>query len=222
MANVNVGVPDDIALKNISELAQGSGTYTVPDGVYRLHVKVKAGGGGGGGCGTGVASSAAGCGGGEGGEAEVVVDVQPGDEFPYVVGAGGGGGASGGGNGSSGGNSTFGSPSICTATAGAGGSFVAAGSTINAILGGDSGIGTVGDVLRAGAPGGACFVLSGIAALAGYGGGPGGVGRNTSGAGNAGKNWGGGGAGACSENNGGSFAGGDGKAGRIVVYEYGA
>lgn len=91
-----------------------SGNFTVPNGVYRIHVFVK-GGGGGGGNGRGNSSGAFG-GGGRGGLAgmgHIFLDVLPGGVIPVTVGAGGG-------SVTSGGTTSFGA--AISATGGSGGS----------------------------------------------------------------------------------------------------
>lgn len=79
----------------------GSGTFTVPEGVFVLQRLLMAGGGGGGGSFRG--------GGGGGGAVDLYIDVPvtPGEGIPYSVGQGGAGGTDGN-PGSNGGDTTFG------------------------------------------------------------------------------------------------------------------
>ena len=99
----------------------GSGTFTVPAGVFRVRVTVTGGGAGGAGCGAGNAGG----GGGAGGTAIGWYDVTPAQSITVTVGAGGSAGASGGGGGGNGGTSSFGA--LCSATGGAGGGVVLGG-----------------------------------------------------------------------------------------------
>jgi hypothetical protein len=69
----------------------GATTYTVPDGVFAIHITCAGGGGGGG----GRAVSGTGGGGGSGFIKGHMVDVTPGDVLDVSVGAGGAGGTSG-------------------------------------------------------------------------------------------------------------------------------
>ncbi len=106
-----------------------SGTFTVPAGVYRIHVRSVGAGGGGGG-----STSSTGSGGGGGGYADGFYDVTPAATYTVTIGAAGSGGANG--NGTAGGNTTFGA--LQTANGGAGG-FTDGG------LGGNGGTATGGD-----------------------------------------------------------------------------
>lgn len=76
---------------------QGSGTWTVPDHVYRVRVTLMgAGGGGAGGLGNGVdARDPPGGGGGSGALVIAVLGVEPGQDYDWTVGARGTGGAGG-------------------------------------------------------------------------------------------------------------------------------
>jgi hypothetical protein len=91
-----------------------SRSWTVPNGVSLLKVRLVGGGGGGGGGGVGFG----GAGGGAGGSTEGIFPVVAGTAFWVAVGAGGGG-SSPGATASFGGTSSFGS--LCSATGGAGG-----------------------------------------------------------------------------------------------------
>jgi hypothetical protein len=97
------------------KILSGSGTFTVPAGVFWLFVRGIGGGGGGGGGGGNSSLSQPTMGGGGGGGAlagEEYLAVTPGSVLSYSVGAGGSGGAGGaalspGATGGNGGNSTF-------------------------------------------------------------------------------------------------------------------
>lgn len=82
-----------------------SGTFVVPEGVYKIKARVIGGGGGGGGGGN---TNASGRGGGGGGYVEGSFSVTPGQSIPVTVGAGGAGGGASGTNGASGGSSSLG------------------------------------------------------------------------------------------------------------------
>lgn len=82
-----------------------SGSFTVPNGVYKLRIRAWGGGGGGGGAG---GSASSGCGGTSGGYCEGYVSVTPGTTISYLVGANGAGGGTGGTAGQGGGYSAFG------------------------------------------------------------------------------------------------------------------
>ncbi len=69
-------------------MTNGDGTWTVPDGVFRIHVKVSGAGGGGGGA-YDHSGGAAGGGGGGGGFSEGDLNVVPGETYFYHVGKGG-------------------------------------------------------------------------------------------------------------------------------------
>lgn len=113
---------------NQEQYFAASGTFTVPDFIYRVRVSIWGAGGGGGGGGT-VKS-----GGGGGGFVRGILSVVPGAAVPVVIGTGGSGTAAG--VGAAGGNSTFmtltaggGGPGNGSTSQGAGGT--AAGGTLN-------------------------------------------------------------------------------------------
>lgn len=138
-----------------------SGTFIVPDGVYKIKARVIGGGGGGGGGGN---TNASGRGGGGGGYVEGSFAVTPGQSIPVTVGAGGAGGGASGTNGASGGSSSLG------ALASAGGGEFGGGS--------GSGIATAGG--GGGSASGGYLAINGTAGATGvvintvYGGGQGG------------------------------------------------
>lgn len=122
-----------------SEYHTTSGSFTVPDFIYRLKVQLWGGGGGGGQGTAGVAKG----GGGAGGYAEAILTVTPGQVIPYTI----GGGGAGGGPATSGGTSTF-----STMTAGGGTGNSAA--TIYGAVGGTATGGTINITGGSGGPGG--------------------------------------------------------------------
>lgn len=81
------------------EYKTSSGTFTVPDFIYKIRVQVWGGGAGGSNASAGVARG----GSGAGGYANKIFDVTPGQMIPYTVGAGGVAGTPG----TAGGSSTF-------------------------------------------------------------------------------------------------------------------
>lgn len=102
------------------EVFTASGTFTVPQGITRVVVEVRGGGGGGGKGNAG--GGAVGQGGSGGGYGLGIFDVVPGSMHAVVAGAGGLG--SNGGTctvGATGGTSSFGSPTLISATGGGGG-----------------------------------------------------------------------------------------------------
>lgn len=161
-----------------------SGSFTVPDGITRVLVRLWAGGGGGGSYGAGSAGS----GGGAGGYAERIVTVTPGQSITVTRGAGGTPGGTTPSNGGAGGTSSFGS--FLSATGGAGG---IAGLNGVATSAGQGGSGAGGDWMLDGGFGGApwCGTKAGpnIGVAAGHTGaspGAGGSGGAVGGAGGAG------------------------------------
>lgn len=217
---------DDYGLKLVSftYIAQGTTLYTLPAGITAILVECIGAGGGGAGADTSGANGGAGGGGGGGGFARKWITA-PDASYPCVVGAGGAGGAAGANAGDAGTNTTFGSPSVCTATAGSGGQPMAAGTTVALSGAGNSGAGTVGDFLLKGSGGGfgirqtASIMNGGSGGSAAMGGG--GIrGFGSSAAGDTGADYGGGGSGACVLSGGADQAGGVGANGRIIVWEY--
>lgn len=84
-----------------------SQTWTVPDNVNEIFV-VAVGGGGGGGNGNTDTTTYSSSGGGSGFVASAILRVNPGSEYPIIIGAGGRGGAYGGGSAEAGGTTSFG------------------------------------------------------------------------------------------------------------------
>lgn len=99
--------------KSLCTVFTASGSFTVPAGVYRLHVRLVGGGGAGGGS----TGTSFGSGGGAGGYVEGWVSVAPGQVIPVTVGSAGQGVL--GANGDGGGTSSFGT--FGHATGGSGG-----------------------------------------------------------------------------------------------------
>jgi len=211
-----------------------SATYTPTDGnVKALIVNVQGGGGGGGGAGVCTSTQAACGGGGGGGTFAQALIVSGFSSVSMTIGAGGAGGTGGTGNGTTGGDTSFGS--LVVAPGGAGGQAVAAG-TVSTIGGGGgqggavptfSGAGTTEMQRKHGEPGTTAIRLGGTTAIGGSGGnslfGAGGfegAAISTSGgfAGAAGLGHGSGGAGAVNVNDA-AQTGGNGQAGKIVVWE---
>lgn len=121
----------------------GNGTFTVPAGINRLHVRMVGGGGGA----AGANAQYAGGGGGAGGYCEGYFAVTPGAVIPLSVGASGAG--SGSTNAQPGGTSFFGT--LCKATGGVGGAFANAPPYS---AGGDGGVGSGGQINLLGGFGG--------------------------------------------------------------------
>lgn len=165
-----------------------SGSFTVPDGVFKVLVEVWGAGGGGGG---GSGSSQAGGGGGGGGYSSKLMNTTPGTVFAVTVGAAGNAGAIGAGTAGAGGTTTAtdGTTTI-SATGGAGGYNGGSGA-----LGGAPGNGAGGDEVITGG-GGFSFQSAAIAGAGGS------APRGGSGSqqGNAGNAPGGGGGGAAATN----------------------
>lgn len=191
----------------------GGGTWTVPDGVYKIRVKCIGGGGGGSGS-YGVTSGSyfKGSGGGGGGTdiAEVpwvYADVVPGEEYDYSVGDGGAAGTSSGGIGGTGESTTFGT--LATGSGGGGGGNA---STVQVMYPGSAPAITGG---KPGFPGSSILADSVFYRLIGGNGGGTGGARATSGAGGAGTRGGGGAGGTWSLTT--SYAGGAGGAGFIII-----
>lgn len=96
--------PANIPARNTQQFT-ASGSFTVPDDVYRVKARVWGGGGGAGGS---LGASGAGSGGGGAGYAEGIIEVTPGQVIAVTVGSGGAGGAATPTNGQDGGSSSFG------------------------------------------------------------------------------------------------------------------
>ena len=197
-------------------------TYTKPAGITSILVEVIGGGGGGGGALGGVSQIAAGGGGGSGGYASLFI-ASSASTYTYTVGAGGAGGTAGANTGSTGGTTTF-SASSLQATGGLGGTGNggATSTLASCVAGGAAGVGTNGNINSAGSAGALGLVVftsnvSGNGGASIFGGGGAGISGSAS-AGNNGNGYGGGGGGALSTTT--SFAGGNGSAGLIRVWEF--
>ena len=206
-----------------------SGTWTAPAGCRAIEVTVVGAGGGGGGVDGQGSGTGAGAGGGGAGGASIKIITSDtfGSTETVSVGAGGSGG-NGANDGSDGGNSSFGAH--CWASGGSGGIGATAASPTNAnfINGGDSGVGSSGDLNLNGGVG-----MYGSAAGAGTGETMGGSGghsylagggiatRGDSDGANAPLNaYGAGGGGASVNNITSNFSGGYGGDGVVIVKEY--
>jgi len=217
------------SLINVQYLTASSGTYTKTAGTNKILVMAVGGGGGGGGVSSfsGSNTLAIAAGGGAGAFCQKFYSTAP-STASYSVGTAGAGGAAGLNNGSSGGDTTFNGD--FTAGGGSGGAAGAqqtvttSTNVINAQTSGGVASGSY-DIGTSGGASAYAFAMDGLAAISGTGGrsffGPGGGGRETNAAGIDAGGYGGGGGGAKTVNSsGGPFAGGDGAAGIIIVYEY--
>jgi hypothetical protein len=223
----NQTMPQGYALKSITEIAQGTTSYTPPTGVRALMVHAIGAGGGGGGCTSSAAAGAGGGGGGSGAYSRKWV-TSPKTSYTVAVGDGGTAGANTGGTGGNGGDTTFDSPSVCTAKGGSGGVGQTANTTVASVAGGAGGLASsgLGDTVVDGNEGTAAFRLSGTQVIPGDGApgpgpfGGGRVGTDANGAGVTGKQWGGSGSGALVQNASAAAAGGVGAKGRLIIEEY--
>lgn len=212
----------------IQTTTKTSGTAFVTSALTNTaRVRLWAGGGAGGGAATAAVSGAAGGGGASGGYAEKTFAVSPSTSYVIAIGAGGIPGSVGNNPGGAGGITTFAvGGTTVTANGGLGGTGMAAGTTINSVIGGASpAVSTSGDLNAYGIPGAPGFLLTGLLAESGEGGATslGGAGNSSSsaGAGAAGQaNTGSGGAGGVVLNASAAVAGGAGGTGVISVDEY--
>jgi hypothetical protein len=142
----------------------GSGTWIVPDGVYRIRVSIWGAGGGGGYSTVGAAS-----GGGSGAYVQRTFDVSPGDVVSFSVGAGGPGGAgSPAQQGQPGGATTI-TVNGETVTAGGGGGGLNGTTTNGSANSPPGGVASGGDINLNGSPGDYGYVVYGPAILGGNG-----------------------------------------------------
>jgi hypothetical protein len=208
-------------LVKVTDVFQGTTTYTPTSGVNALYVEAIGGGAAGGGGATSSGNLSLGSGGG-GGAYSAIFITSPKASYACVIGAGGAGV-----NGTTGGvgtDTTFDSPSICTAKGGAGGTTLAAGTSVvtqNGAAGGASGSG-VGDIKMDGGDGGWGIRLSASVGQGGQGGispmSGAAVGSNAVGVGGAGKQYGGGGGGAMTTGT--QNVGGAGANGLLRIWEF--
>ncbi len=193
----------------------GASTWTKPSGITKVKTIVTAGGGGGGSTASASGAASAG-GGGAGGTSIMVIDVSAISSETITVGAGGAGGAGDNNQntGATGGTSSFGAH--CSATGGIGGQ------PTNTRSGGAGGTATDGDININGGGGGGGHLSVTVGRTSGMGGSSfwGGGGRSVvaSNAGPNGEAFGSGGAGGSGNTV--ARAGGDGKDGIVIVYEY--
>lgn len=189
------------------QVFDASGTFTVPDNIYKLYTQAWGGGGGGG---DRDPASIGGSGGGGGGYGSKIFDVSPGQVIVVTVGAGGAGGSPG----AAGGNTTF---LTLTATGGAGGVI----GTGPIVLGGAGGTSSGNDIQVNGQYGETSLNFAG-GPPGGQGGdaGVGGAGGRSStvAASTTGKAPGGGGSGGGNTASGLITAGAAGASGRIIVW----
>lgn len=210
----------------ITSLTTGTGaTFTPNAATTAMWVRIRGAGGGGGGAAQSPVMAAAGGGGGSGGYSEKFY-TSVAASYLYSIATGGAGGLAGNNNGTAGsGATTFdNSGSIITVNQGSGGTGCAAGNVVAGVAGGNgAGVSTGGDVNAGGAPGGFSFIVSGLIAFSGVGGscleGGGGLSRSTEAAGAAGTGIGSGGSGACCLGTT-ARAGGAGKDGKILIWEF--
>ena len=221
-------------LVNIQYLTT-SGTYTPTSGTVSCVVLAVGGGGGGGGCANPSTSNQVAVGAGGGGGAYCIrrySSVPSGAS--YTIGTAGNGGAAGNNVGAAGGSTVFNSDFTAGGGAGGIGGAVVTLPTGDTYLAGPTAGGAPSgtyDLAASGYEGGSPFALSGLKVLSGAGGnsyfGPGAPAlyatvTGSSSAGSDSVTKGTGGSGARAINASGPFAGGNGSAGMIVVYEYGA
>lgn len=209
----------------VTEIFQGTTSYSYTTGARALFVEGIGGGGAGGSCATAATNAAAAGGGGAGAYSAVFLTGLPANPITVQVGAGGTPGAAGANPGGNGTDTTFGS--LLTAKGGTGGSGVTV--TAGPVVGGMGGAGGasasgVGDIKADGGTGGAGIMLAAAQALSGAGAasavGGGGAPQNTQHAGVAGGNFGAGGSGGCILSGGASVAGGAGANGILRITEY--
>lgn len=207
-------------------------TYTPSTGTKAVFLRMCGGGGGGGGAKGGSSSADIGGGGGSGSYLEKFVTFSvTAASYTIAIGSAGSAGASSGGAGGAGGSTTFACDSNCssgsvtfTANGGNGGANLGSGTSVLPVSGGTGGgISLNGDVNSAGQTGYSGFRTSGTTGWSGAGAdtpfGGGGNQISAAGAGNAGSAFCSGGSGGVSFSTTGQ-AGGAGKGGVIVVYEY--
>lgn len=219
------------ALKSITTLTSGSGTYTLPTGCRAIEVEAKGGGSGGGGVnGLGSAPSAGTAGSGNPGGYCRKFITSPSASYTYAVGAGGAGGATGANNGTAGGDTTFtdGGSTDMTASGGAPGLGVSSTTGSGGGFSSDTpATATGGDINIPGSISPSGRVIGGVIASApkAEGGVLGtGVANNASAVGATdgqdGQGYGSPGAGGVTINTSSDAAGGDGTAGVIIIREY--
>lgn len=213
------------ALLRVTNILNGTTSFTPGSGTRSLYVEMVGGGGQGGGVANAATNAGAGGGGGAGAFSAIYTSTIK--AYTVAVGAGGSTSVAGANTGQVGGDTTFDSGSICTAKGGAGGigDTIAAGPRV-AGLGGAGGLASsgLGDIKADGGQGGAGLALAAAQAVSGNGGdshfGAGANGRKTQGNGDAATVYGGGGAGGCAVSGGASVAGGAGGNGLIRVWEF--
>lgn len=212
------------SLLRVTNILQGTTTFTPGTGTRAMLIECVGAGGAGGGSSSVASQSGAGGGGGSGSYAATWTTVIK--AYTVAVGTGGTAGAAGANPGNAGSDTSFDTgPSIVYADGGAGGLGDTAAAVHVGGLGGDGGsAGNLGSVVSNGEPGYGGVVLINNQAMSGAGGdsrfGGGAQGRLTHGTGLTATNYGAGGSGGCSLNNGGTVAGGAGANGLIRVWEF--
>lgn len=213
-------------LLRVTNILQGTTSFTPGAGTRAMYVEMVGGGSGGGGCATAVTNGAAAGGGGAGSYSAIYTTTIK--TYTVQVGAGGNGGTAGANNGSAGTDSTFDSASICTAKGSATGGIgvtVAAGPIFGG-LGGIGGLasGGLGDIKTDGGAGETGIMLAAAQACSGRGGdsffGAGAPSLKSQSAGANAIVYGAGGSGGCILSGGASVAGGNGSNGLIRVWEF--
>lgn len=206
-------------------IQQGTVSYTPSANCRALYVECIGGAGSGGGGASTASDASCGSGGGGGAYSAVFLTSLKGS-YTVQVGAGGAAPSAGNNPGNPGTDTTFDSPSVCTAKAGAAGAGGgAAGTSVLIQAGGAGGAssGGVGDIKFDGTGGGYSTRLSGTIAVSGdgapgpWGGGQPGVAAQGNGV--TGGNYGAGGSGGATINGGATTAGGAGSSGLIRVWE---
>ncbi len=215
-------------LLNVQYLSSGT-SYTPTLGTHNILVELIGGGGGGGGTGaTGVGVVATATGGGSGTYARKYFTGVGAGPYTYAIGALGAGAAAGANNGGNGGNTTFTGPGAITVTAPGGvGGAAMNGATPPFINSNNNGGAppTNADFSDVGVTGGfgvslaATILQSGAGASSYWGGGAFPV-VNSTGGGNASPSFGAGGSGGAAIASQAAQAGGNGKAGLIIVWEF--
>lgn len=223
-AGPQLSVPGYQLLK-VTNVFQGTVTYTPTTGCRALYVECIGAGGSGGGGGSNAANASSGSGGGGGAYSAVFLTTVK-ASYTVQVGAGGAAPSAGANAGNAGTDTTFDNPSVCTAKGGgAGGAGPTPGTSVIYVAGGAGGASGsgVGDIKLGGNDGGVSVRASGTVGYSGAGaGGPLGGRRAeviAQGDGVAGALYGSGGSGGNTLNGGSATAGGAGANGLIRVWE---
>jgi hypothetical protein len=208
------------SLIRVTNLFQGTTTYTPTPGVRALYVECIGGGGAGGGGATSSSSISGGGGGGGGGYSAKWIAPPTTIKLSYTVQVGARGTGVSGGQGNGGTDTTFDSPSVCTAKGGGGGPTLATGTAAATGYGGPGGSSAsgVGDITADGGDGSLPLRMSASIMLVGFGGGTVFAAPTIWGATGPGKLYGGGGSGVSTT--GAAATGNNGANGLIRVWEF--